>query len=170
MILSRARTSMAEGNYTAAFDENSEVLSRFPLTYGDRALLQMGILFAHPDNPGKDYDKSVAFFQRLLREFPRSKAREESLVWIMLIQETARKEKEIAELRGRIDEQRAATEEERRKADLMEGSLKESREKTASLTRQVSELQKELDNLKNQIEELKKVDLGTEERKRKTIP
>jgi len=73
---------LAKGDYEGALEENQKVLSEYPdRRPGDRALYNMGLIYAHYGNPQKDYEKAASFFWRLIREFPQSPYFEEATVW-----------------------------------------------------------------------------------------
>ena len=55
-----------QGNYTASRDKYSEIIEKYPAK-ADRALFEMGIIYAHPKNEQKDYQKSLECFQKLIR-------------------------------------------------------------------------------------------------------
>ena len=74
--LREAESKMGRGEYEASIQETLGVLKEYPVVHGDRALFQLGLLYAHPGNPNMDYGKSIAYFDRLLREFPLSEKRE----------------------------------------------------------------------------------------------
>jgi SMC interacting uncharacterized protein involved in chromosome segregation len=58
----------------------------------------MGLIWAHPDNPQRDYNKALKCFRRLVRDFPRSALEEKARVWIGAIDELTRRESQIKDL------------------------------------------------------------------------
>ena len=52
---------------------------------GDRALFNIGLIYAHYENPEKDYKKSILYFRRLVREYPRSPLLEQAKIWINVL-------------------------------------------------------------------------------------
>ena len=50
----------------------------------DEALYNLGLIYAHADNPAKDYKKSQAYFQALSKQFPDSELAEEARIWLGL--------------------------------------------------------------------------------------
>ena len=80
--LERAETLATKGDFEEALKADEEVLRLFPeASPGDRALFHMGVVWAHPDNPGQNYENALACFKRLVRDFPQSALREEARVW-----------------------------------------------------------------------------------------
>lgn len=78
-----AKKMLEQGNYEASVEENQKVLS---LSHngppGDEALFSMGLIYAHFGNPRKDYEKSIFFFRKLLKEYPKSPLVEHAKIWI----------------------------------------------------------------------------------------
>ncbi len=60
----------------------------------DEALYNLGLIYAHVDNPVKDYQKSQAYFQELIQKFPDSQFAEEARIWLGLF-ETIEKMQQI---------------------------------------------------------------------------
>ena len=52
----------------------------------DGALYNLGLIYAHMDNPAKDYKKSQSYFQELTKDFPNSPLAEEARIWLGLFQ------------------------------------------------------------------------------------
>jgi len=48
----------------------------------DKALYNLGLIYAHVDNPAKDYQKSQLFFRQLTEQFPDSEFAEEAQIWL----------------------------------------------------------------------------------------
>jgi len=94
-----AEKLMIKGDFEGALKEYDEVVRLFPgVSPGDSALFHMGLIRAHPDNPQRDYKKTLECFRRLDRDFPRSALRDEVRVWIVAIDELTRRESQIKDL------------------------------------------------------------------------
>lgn len=52
----------------------------------DGALYNLGLIYAHIDNPAKDYKKSQNYFRELTRDFPDSPLAKEAQIWLGLFQ------------------------------------------------------------------------------------
>ncbi len=82
------RTLKNTGDFEKALKRNQEILTMHPKTSpGDEALFNIGLIYAHSENPQKDYKKSMDYFQRLLKEFPRSPFIEETKMWIGVLED-----------------------------------------------------------------------------------
>ena len=85
--LLRGQKLLAQGDYEGAILENQKVLSM--ATYrppGDEALFNMGLIYAHSGNPKKDFEKSIEFFKKLIKDYPESPLVEQSKIWVEVLQ------------------------------------------------------------------------------------
>jgi len=53
----------------------------------DELLFSLGLLYAHPENPKKNYKKSLAFFKRVINEYPRSVCAAEAKIWAGVLED-----------------------------------------------------------------------------------
>ena len=53
----------------------------------DGLLFTLGLLYAHPENPRKNYKKSLAFFKRVINEDPRRVGIGEARVWAGVLED-----------------------------------------------------------------------------------
>jgi tetratricopeptide (TPR) repeat protein len=105
----QAKTTFAEandlfhqGSYTASLDKYSEIVEKYPAK-ADRALFEMGIIYAHPRNERKDYQKSLDCFQKLVKEYPGSEFRQNSEMMIFNIRNVVLKDQTIAAQQMQIE-------------------------------------------------------------------
>jgi TolA-binding protein len=88
-------------DFEGALRECQEALALAPAgPPGDEALFTMALLHAHYGNPKKDYRKALAFFNRVIKEFPGSPRTEEAKIWIGVleaIEKTRRVDTDIEE-------------------------------------------------------------------------
>ncbi len=90
------------GSYTASLDKYSEIIEKYP-AMADRVLFEMGIIYAHPKNEQKDYQKSLECFQKLIKDYPGSEYRQNSEMMIFNIRNVALKDKTIAAQQMQIE-------------------------------------------------------------------
>ena len=72
----------------------------------DLALFDLGLLYAHPDNPGRDYRKSLTSFSRLLKEHPRSPLAGEARIWaavLEMLEQAKRVDLELEEMKKALN-------------------------------------------------------------------
>lgn len=85
--LKGVRGLIGRGDFDGAMKESQEALERSPKPpEGDAALMAMGLVSAHHENPKKDYKKSLAYFKRLVREYPGSSLAEEARIWVSVLE------------------------------------------------------------------------------------
>jgi tetratricopeptide (TPR) repeat protein len=73
-----------------------------PSAFRDRALYGLGRLLVQPDNPGRDYRQAYAWFDRLLRDHPRSPLAPDARAWHELLGAYLARSEEIEQLK-RLD-------------------------------------------------------------------
>ncbi len=116
----------------------------------------MGLIWLHPDNPQRDYEKSLISFQRIIHDFPQTRLREKAKVLSYAVAELIRSENDIKKLKE--------------SADFLQNRLrKENEERANTLKKQLKELEKlkgQIEKLKEQLKELKEIDIVIEEKKR----
>jgi len=91
-----------QGSYTASLEKYSEIIEKYPAK-ADRALFEMGIIYAHPKNEQKDYRKSLECFQKLIKDYPGSEYRQNSEMMIFNIRNVVLKDQTIAAQQTRIE-------------------------------------------------------------------
>ena len=89
------------GNYAASLSKYEEIIRQHP-SAADRALFEMGIVYAYPSNGQKDYGKAVECFQRILKDFPESKYRRDAAEMISHINNVTIGEKKLLEQQAQI--------------------------------------------------------------------
>ncbi len=91
-----------QGSYAASLDKYSEITEKYPAK-ADRALFEMGFIYAHPKNPQKDYQKALECFQKLIKDYPGSEYRQNSEMMIFNIRNVALKDATIAAQQVQIE-------------------------------------------------------------------
>ncbi len=172
----KADLSLQAGDHETALAKYMEVLDRFHEASGDRALFQIGLLYARPDNPNSDYEESIRSFERLQVEFPQSSMRDEAAVCVSVL-------KRLLELKEGLFSLETACGETEHALQLLEKEVGQKErtiaryQKTVNkrqvvidqLRNEISELQTRLDRLQSRLIDLKKVDMMLEERRRSTL-
>jgi len=69
-------------NFKKALDVNQKALSISGNGHRmDEILFNIGLIYAHYDNPDKNYVKSIEYFERLITEYPESPLVNQAKVW-----------------------------------------------------------------------------------------
>ncbi len=104
--LSREATDyFDQGKYQASLSKYEQIIEKHPAVT-DRVLFEMGIIYAHPKNEQKDYQKSLECFQKIVKEYPDSKYRRDSQMMIFKIHNVINKDKIIAAQQTQIEASR----------------------------------------------------------------
>jgi hypothetical protein len=99
-LLEESMDQMIGRQYEASMAKNITVLNNFPDSLADQALFQMGLLYAHPQNPNQDYEKSMESFNRILNEFSESRLRQQTQLWVLFVSDVADKERKTGILKN----------------------------------------------------------------------
>jgi L,D-peptidoglycan transpeptidase YkuD (ErfK/YbiS/YcfS/YnhG family) len=83
------------GKYLRLFCVCITIIEKHPAA-ADRVLFEMGIIYAHPRNEKKDYQKSLECFQKIVKDYPDSEYRRDSQMMIFQIHNVINKDKIIA--------------------------------------------------------------------------
>jgi tetratricopeptide (TPR) repeat protein len=89
--LLRSQKLLAQGDYEGSITENQKVLTlstRQPPE--DEALFNIGLIYAHSNNPRKDYGKSLDYFKKMMQYYPKSPLVEQAKIWVEMLQENER--------------------------------------------------------------------------------
>src|SRR5512139_1244315 len=80
--LIKAQKLLEQEDYEGSLKENQRILSLYGnVPPGDEALFNMGLIYIHSDYPKRDYKKSLDFFKRLVKVFPRSPLVGQAKIW-----------------------------------------------------------------------------------------
>jgi hypothetical protein len=161
--LALAKSLRAEGEYQAAFRASHELFLHYEPTHGDKALLEMALIFAHPSNPDSDYKTSLQYLKQLTEDFPKSPVADDGLMWIRTIQKILEREKEIAELRKTIERQQKAF---GKKVQVLQEQIANQQAEIQDLQAERKALNHSIEELTDQIRKLKEIDLNIEEKRR----
>jgi hypothetical protein len=141
-LLLQAKSSFANGDFLVSFKESQEILTRFPQKYGDHALYIMGLVYANPEYLYTNSEISIHYFDRLIKEYPKSAFKTKATILIGLLNQNVDYSKLVDNKNKHI----------------------------VSLKKELSSQKKQIDSLLNQIKQLKEIDLGIEEKKREALP
>lgn len=126
-----------KGNYNAATGTYAQIVEHYPLV-GDRALFQTGIIYALPQNRHKDYHKALELFQQLVNNYPKSRYRQQSDLFISLITDISNRDKKLNTQHKQIDK----------------------------LEQQVDKLKQQVDEVEKKLEQMKEIDMKFKRKKK----
>ena len=162
---------MANRQYKASMAKSMAVLNNFPHSLADQALFQMGLLYAHPENPNQNYQKSLGTFNKILNEYSQSRLRHQAQLWILTIEDVIDKKQKIGILNKKKVSLVKTVEQQQIEIALLQKRIvtRKNVDLIDSLEKTVDEQKKEITQLLEQIEKLKRVDLKIEEEKQKIL-
>jgi hypothetical protein len=102
----------------------------------------MGLIYANPEYTYVNYEISIHYFKKLIKEYPESVFKNKAKIWIWLLNQNIDYAENIDKRNKRI----------------------------AFLEKKLITEKKQIINLQNQIKRLKEIDLGIEEKKREALP
>ncbi len=138
--LLKGRQLFTQGDFEGALSENKMVTTfSQERSSAAEALFMLGLIYAHPGNPNKDFGKALDFLKRLVKEFPQSFFSQQAKAWMGLLQMNEREGKENEKLIKEHDK----------------------------LFKEHEKLVKEYEKMSKMLEEYKKVDIEIEVNKRK---
>ncbi len=86
--LHRGQRLLAQGDFEGAIGEHQRALGlAHRKAPRDEILFHLGLIYAHPNNPKKDYAKSLDFFKRLIKDHPKSPLSDQAKTWMGILQE-----------------------------------------------------------------------------------
>jgi TolA-binding protein len=168
--LKEARDLRSTGDYSASEKKTLSVLEAFPQTLGDEALFQMGLIYSLPKNPNADYEKSKAFFENLVTQYPDSSRKEEVAAWLSALTRIVGNEKETLELQKKVKTLEQTSEARGKKLKQLQEELEAREKEIADHRDAVSQLQGRVTELESQLAKFKNIDLTIEQKKRATVP
>jgi L,D-peptidoglycan transpeptidase YkuD (ErfK/YbiS/YcfS/YnhG family) len=125
-----------QGKYEASLSKYEQIIEKHP-AIADRVLFEMGIIYAHPKNEQKDYQRSLKCFQKIVRDYPDSEFRQDSQMMILQIQNVIIKNKLIAAQQKQIETSRQA-------AKASENEIITLQEKNETLEQQIETLEQKI--------------------------
>lgn len=143
----QAEDFMRQGNYNAAQVKYEQIIDHNPLV-GDRALFQAGIIYALPNNKHKDHHRALEYFQQLVNNYPKSRYRQQSDLFISLITDISNKDKKVSTQHKQID-----------KLEQQVDKLKQ----------QVDKLKQQVDEVEKKLEQMKEVDMNLKQKKKNSV-
>jgi tetratricopeptide (TPR) repeat protein len=75
-----------QGDFTGASKQNLKAISLSGMkSPGDRALFNLGVIYAHQDNPERSYKRSLKYFSRMMKAYPDSPLYHAAEAWYFLL-------------------------------------------------------------------------------------
>jgi len=96
---------LAQGNYGNALKELEKVIVQAgDKSPADESLFYMGLIYAYPANPAKDFGKSIFYCRKLIKDYPKSSLVEQAKAIIGILQENDKLNRMVERLNTIIEE------------------------------------------------------------------
>ena len=141
-LLLEARQHYYDDDFSSALEISRQVLVQFPAGLADQSLFQIGLIYAHPHNPDRDFQKASEFFQRIIDQYSTSRLRQDAELWQSVLVRLKAQENQIRTLTQR----------------------------SATLEKSNQVQKRKIYQLQDQLEKLKHIDIKIEEEKQNAIP
>ncbi len=130
-----------QGNYNASLSKYEQIIRKYP-SERDRALFEMGMIYAYPHNEQKDYEKSLECFQKLVTDYPESEYRHNSEMMIFQINNVIIKDKTIATQQTQIE--------------ALQQQINSKEDEIMKLQKKIEALEQEINSKEDEIIKLQK--------------
>jgi tetratricopeptide (TPR) repeat protein len=127
----KANALFAQRNYEVSLSKYQKLIEKESDT-ADRMLFEMGIIYAHPGNDRKDYQKALECFRKIIKDYPDSEYRRDSQMMMLQIQNVTIKDNLIATQQTQINTYRS-------RIDAQQNEIIALRQKMAILQQKVFE-------------------------------
>ena len=138
-----AKRLLTIGYYDGSLGENQKVLS---LTGnnppGDEALFNMGLIYAHPKYPKRNYRRSLDLFKRLLMDYPQSPLVLQASIWIGVLQVIEDSKQEIEKTKQDIEKSKQEIEKSKEEIEKAKQVIEKSKEVDIEIEQKKKELSK----------------------------
>jgi len=172
-LLKESELSLQAGDYRTALTKNMEVYQKHREWLGDKALFQIGLLYAFPENADADYEKAIISFETLAAEFPDSPLKTPAEICVSIIENARELKTRLHSLEETYDEKahtlaklEKEVDEKKKRIAQYHRTVNSRKAAMDNLKVQISELQSRLEQLEAQLSDLKKIDLIMEEKRR----
>lgn len=125
----------------------------------DVASYQMGLTYAHPDNPNRDLEKALNSFSSVASDYPQSPWAEQARVWVGVLKQAQESQREIAKSRQAIE--RSKQEIERNRA-----AIERSKQEIDKSRAELEKTKQEIEKSRQVIEKSKQVDIEIDQKRR----
>jgi len=125
----------------------------------DVASYQLGLVYAHPENPNRDLQKAVDSFSHVVSDHPTSPWAEQARVWLGVLREAQDSQREIERSRQAIEKSKQEIERNRL-------AIEKSRQEMEKSRAELEKTKQEIEKSRQVIEKSKQVDIEIDQKRR----
>lgn len=151
---------LARGDYEGSLNAFQNVIAMAKdQPPADAANFQMGVVYAHPQNPRKDWQKARGAFQQVVTQYPESRFVEPAKAWVGVLNEIDATKQEIERTKIEVEKSKEEIEKSRLAAERAKQEVEKSR-------LELERSRQEFEKAKQLIEKSKQVDIQIEKKRR----
>jgi outer membrane protein assembly factor BamD (BamD/ComL family) len=159
-LLANGNSSLAQGDYVASLDAFQNVLGMAQeQPPADAATYGIGLVYAYPQNPNKDRQRAIGFFNRVIAKFPASPWATPAQIWIDVLTEAEKSKQEIEKSKLVIEKSKQEIEKNRL-------AVEESKQEIEKAQLELEKSKQEIEKSKQMIEKSKQVEMEMEQKRR----
>lgn len=171
--LELSRHYMGKGDFEASLEECQTAYNLYPRSLGDQAMFQMGLIYVHPDNPRRNYQKSQNAFETIIKTYPYSRFKGEAELWLKILaherainQKLSGQKKELRIMQIQLKDMERQLSKNQKSINRLKNREKKI---VYNKDQQIKGRDQQIRDLQRNIKQLKEIDLKIEEQKRKTV-
>jgi len=125
----------------------------------DLAMYNMGLIYAHPQNPQRDLQKAVYCFDQTIQNSPTSPLAEQARVWIAVLRDFENAHEELEKSRQELEISKQEAERNRLAIEKTKQEIERSRV-------ELEKSRQEIERTKQMIEKSKQIDIEIDQKRR----
>ncbi len=145
--LKKVKMHVEKQDFKAAFEENKKAYDLSPLSLKQEAIFQKGLLYAHPENPDKNYEKAMVCFDLIDKKQNNTVLENNSAFILSILKEAAALEQKTSS-----SSQKILTNKKR---------LDKGKKQIEDCNKEQQKLKNDILKLEQQIKQLKEIDLNS---------
>ncbi|MGN6717411.1 MAG: hypothetical protein ACTHLX_08460 [Candidatus Binatia bacterium] len=145
-----------DGSFKAFYEVWTAARNKPP---ADIALYSMGLVYAHPQNPKRDLQKAVSYFDQTVQNNPTSGLAQQARVWIAVLQDAEHAQEELEKSRQEVERSKEEAERNRLAVEKSKQDIERSRV-------ELEKSRQEIEKTKQMIEKSKQIDIEIDQKRR----
>jgi tetratricopeptide (TPR) repeat protein len=159
-LMLQGRSLFAVGDYEgAAYKYREAMILAHPRAPADAASYNMGLIYAHPNNPQRDNLKAIQSFSKVITDYAESPWVEQAGIWVGVLQQAERSAQEAEITREAIELSKQAVERSRQDAEKFRLAAEKSKQ-------EVDKTRQEMERSRQVLERANQIDIEIEQKKR----
>lgn len=151
---------LAQGDFSGSLKAFQRILTAAQdKPPADVATYNMGLVYAHPQNPERNLQKAVRSFDQVARLYPDSPWAEQAKIWVGVLNETEESKHDVETTRQDIEKWKQEVERNR-------VAIEKSKQEADKSRLELEKTKQEIEKSKQVIEKSKQVDIEIDQKRR----